>query len=91
MPVELASRTACVSSCHRDYENEARELQQQKIELELQFPTLCVPDPDLSGDHTVHTPPPLSVSLTQTSQVHTMRVTMHTYIHMYVPPYSLCP
>ena len=37
-------------SYHRDYETEARELRQQKTELELQLPSLCIPDPDISGE-----------------------------------------
>ena len=37
------------ASYHKDYEKEVRELNQQKMELELQFPSLCLPDPDLSG------------------------------------------
>ena len=48
--------TLCVLICispsasyHKDYEKEVRELNQQKMELELQFPSLCLPDPDLSG------------------------------------------
>ena len=36
-------------SYHGDHESEVKELQKQKTELELQFPVLCVPDPDLAG------------------------------------------
>ena len=46
-------QSLCLShSYHSDHENGARDLQQQKTELELQFPTLCLPDPDLAGLYT---------------------------------------
>ena len=45
----LAVVCTCPTRYHREFENEVRELQQQKTELELQFPSLCLPDPDLAG------------------------------------------
>ncbi|CAI7994854.1 DCC-interacting protein 13-alpha [Geodia barretti] len=48
----LTNLNGDIQSYHSEHENEVRELQQQKTELELQFPTLCVPDPDLSDPFT---------------------------------------
>jgi DCC-interacting protein 13 alpha len=48
----LTNLNGDIQSYHSEHENEVRELQQQKTELELQFPTLCVPDPDLADPFT---------------------------------------
>ena len=56
-PINVSSVNLYLSY-HGDHESEVKELQRQKTELELQFPVLCVPDPDLAGytQHTLNTP-----------------------------------
>jgi hypothetical protein len=71
------------SSYHSEHENEVRELQQQKTELELQFPTLCVPDPDLAGDSI----PILSLTVCVVYLTLTLPVTLYPYCHLL---YVLC-
>lgn len=47
--LHLSDDYPSIYRCHSVYEREMQALLKQRQEIELQFPTLCLPDPDPSG------------------------------------------